>query len=221
MWQKTKNGLYRSFDFSSFEDAVSFINAVAAVASRLNHHPKIINNYTVVEIWLITHISNTVTKKDEQFAAEIDFMFKDKPTDEKNLLLEAQLFTDGGSRGNPGPSALGYAILDIDNNVVKKYGEYIGITTNNQAEYRALISGLDECTKLGVEHLSVYMDSELIVKQLTGKYRVKNVDLLPHYENVQNQAKKFKKISFNHVKREFNKLADSMVNEALDAEDSK
>ncbi len=133
-------------------------------------------------------------------------------------LTEAKLFADGGSRGNPGPSASGYAILDTNDNIVKKEGIYLGITTNNQAEYRALKFGMEEAIKMGIKNLHVYLDSLLVVNQMNGLYKIKNRDLLPVYTAIKELTSKFAGITFNHVPRELNKLADGMVNEALDAE---
>lgn len=127
----------------------------------------------------------------------------------------AQLFTDGGSRGNPGPAGIG-CFLKIGNEV-KKYKEYIGETTNNQAEYKALLAGLDLANENGIDTLEVFLDSELIVKQVQGKYKVKNPDLKPLFAEVLKKTNNFSSISFAHVYREKNKDADKLVNEAIDA----
>lgn len=128
-----------------------------------------------------------------------------------------KLYADGGSRGNPGPSASGYVLMDMDDVVVIKSGIYLGITTNNQAEYLALKSGLEEAIKLQAEDVQVYMDSLLVVNQMKGVFKVKNRDLWPIYESIKELAKHFRHITFSHVPREFNKAADAMVNETLDA----
>jgi ribonuclease HI len=133
-------------------------------------------------------------------------------------LIDAKLYTDGGSRGNPGPSASGVVILDLDNNVVKKTGEYLGITTNNQAEYRAVLLGLQTAQQLGIKNLDVYMDSLLIVNQMLGKYKIKSPDLLPIFENIHKLVLNFNRVSFTHIPRELNKLADQQVNDILDAQ---
>lgn len=129
-----------------------------------------------------------------------------------------KLFTDGGSRGNPGPSASGYVLLDMDDNVIIKAGVYLGITTNNQAEYQALKLGLEEAQKLGIREVDVYMDSLLVINQMKGLFKVKNRDLWPIYEAIKQLATHFKKVTYTHVPREFNKLADAEVNSTLDAE---
>lgn len=136
----------------------------------------------------------------------------------ENLIVkEVKLFTDGGSRGNPGPSASGYVLMDKDDNVIKKSGIYLGITTNNQAEYQALKLGLEEAQKLGARDVDVYLDSLLVVNQMKGIFKVKNRDLWPIHEAIKEQVKQFKKVSFTHVPRLMNKLADAEVNETLDA----
>lgn len=137
--------------------------------------------------------------------------------DEKtSILKEIKLFADGGSRGNPGPSALGYAILSMDDQIVVKKGEYLGITTNNQAEYQALKSGLEEAARMRAEVVHVYMDSLLVVNQMLGVFKVKNRDLWPIHAAVKDIAAGFKKITYTHVPRNLNKIADAAVNEALD-----
>jgi ribonuclease HI len=132
-----------------------------------------------------------------------------------------KLFADGGSRGNPGHSASGYALLDMNDNVIKKSGVYLGITTNNQAEYQALKFGLEEAHKLGAREVDVYMDSMLVVNQMKGIFKVKNRDLWPIHEAIKDLCKQFSKVKFTHVPRELNKLADGEVNETLDAETQK
>lgn len=131
-------------------------------------------------------------------------------------LKAAKLYSDGGSRGNPGPSAGAFLICKMDDNVVEKSGFYIGITTNNQAEYRALLKGLHRSAELGIRRLNVFMDSELIAKQLNGQYKIKNEDLQPLYRQIKEIAAGFEKISFTHVPRAMNKEADGEVNRILD-----
>lgn len=131
--------------------------------------------------------------------------------------VKATLHTDGGSRGNPGPAGIGVVIKFEDGRKVE-HSEYIGETTNNQAEYQALVRGLKEALSLDVTELSVFMDSELIVKQVNGEYRVKNAELRPWFEQVEEVKKEFSSVSFGHVKREKNKEADKLVNKALDSE---
>lgn len=131
-------------------------------------------------------------------------------------IAKAKLFTDGGSRGNPGPSAVGYVILDMEDNVVKKEGIYIGTTTNNQAEYQALKVGLEDALNRGVKELEVYLDSMLVVNQVNGLWKIKHQELIPHHQAVRSLIPRFDKVTFTHVPRAMNALADAMVNECLD-----
>lgn len=126
------------------------------------------------------------------------------------------IYTDGGARGNPGPAGIGAVILDERGRVVEEISEYIGQATNNQAEYKALIAGLNKARDLGGEEIEVFLDSELVVKQLNREYRVKDKDLAPLFVQAYNISLGFKKIIFKHVPREKNKLADKLVNIALD-----
>jgi ribonuclease HI len=142
---------------------------------------------------------------------------KDLQQNRGPTLTEAKLYADGGSRGNPGPSASGFAILDMSENIVVKKGVYLGITTNNQAEYLALKLGLEEARARHVRKLHVYMDSMLVVNQMKGVFKVKNRDLWPIHEAIQTLLPQFEYISFSHVPRELNKVADAEVNNALDA----
>lgn len=128
---------------------------------------------------------------------------------------ELTLYTDGGSRGNPGPAGIGAAIYR-EGNLVGEIGEYIGETTNNIAEYKALIRGLEECRRLGGTHITAYADSELLVKQLKGQYKVKNPGLLPLFQEVQWLINHFAKFTIVHVLREKNKVADALANKGMD-----
>ncbi len=126
------------------------------------------------------------------------------------------IFTDGGSRGNPGPAGIGAVILDEEGNAVAEISQCIGETTNNQAEYKALLAGLTKAKELGAKEAEVFLDSELVVKQLNREYRVKDKDLAPLFVLVYNLTLGFKKIVFKHIRREKNELADKLVNLALD-----
>jgi ribonuclease HI len=131
--------------------------------------------------------------------------------------VKAKLFTDGGARGNPGPAAYGYVIEAEDGTVLASHGERIGVATNNVAEYRALIAGLEKAVALGVSEIEVVSDSELLVKQMTGEYRVKNEALKGLSLQAARLAREIGKVSYTAVRREHNELADRLVNEALDA----
>lgn len=127
---------------------------------------------------------------------------------------QATIFTDGGARGNPGPAGIG-VVLEIGEQK-KTFKKYIGTATNNQAEYQAILLGLEMAQAEGAESVVCYLDSELVVKQLNREYKVKNADLAPLFVKVWNLSQSFKKVSFNHVYREDNKEADRLVNEAID-----
>ncbi|MFW0862417.1 MAG: ribonuclease HI family protein [Candidatus Komeilibacteria bacterium] len=126
------------------------------------------------------------------------------------------LYTDGGARGNPGPAAGGYVIKTDDGEIIARDGKYLGETTNNQAEYQGLILGLKKVVELKAEEVSVYMDSELIINQLKGNYKVKNKELASLFVKAWNITLGFKKINFEHIVRSLNKEADAEVNKALD-----
>ncbi len=128
------------------------------------------------------------------------------------------IYTDGGARGNPGPAAVGVVIYDAGFKEIQRFKKYLGTTTNNQAEYRALLAALELATKLGHETLVCHLDSELVVKQLQGKYKIKEPTLQPLAADVLRLTSRFKQVEFVHVRREKNKLADQLVNEALDEE---
>ncbi len=128
------------------------------------------------------------------------------------------LYTDGGSRGNPGPSATGFILVDSSDRVVEQGGEYIGITTNNQAEYQAVRMGLKAALAKGWTTVELRADSLLVINQLKGIYKVKNRELWPIYDNITQLIAQFNKVKFTHVPRELNKLADAMVNKTLDAQ---
>jgi ribonuclease HI len=132
-------------------------------------------------------------------------------------LAVAKLFADGGSRGNPGPSAAGFVVVDESNTTVHIDNKYLGLTTNNQAEYHALIMGLEWCIKQHIPVVHVYLDSMLVVNQLKGIFKVKNRELWTLYETAKALSESFEKFSITHVPRELNKLADAEVNKALDA----
>ena len=131
--------------------------------------------------------------------------------------MKARLFTDGGARGNPGPAAYGYVLEAADGTVLAAKGERIGVATNNVAEYRALIAGLEKALELAVPEVEVVSDSELLVKQMRGEYRVKNAALRALHEEAQALARRVGNVEYRHVKRAHNELADRLVNEALDA----
>lgn len=123
---------------------------------------------------------------------------------------------DGGARGNPGPGALGYVLVDPRGGRAEARGEYLGSVTNNVAEYRALLAGLDAAARHGADPLLVCMDSELVVRQMTGEYRVKNAGLKPLHAAARAAVAKLPRVRFSAVPREDNEHADRLVNETLD-----
>ena len=127
-----------------------------------------------------------------------------------------QLFTDGAARGNPGPAGAGAVLCDPQGNVVAELCEYLGETTNNVAEYRALLLGLKRAIELETQELEILADSELMVRQLQGKYRVKNDRLKPLFAEAVRLLKSFKKYTIGHIDREQNGAADRMANLAID-----
>ena len=130
--------------------------------------------------------------------------------------MKARLSTDGGARGNPGPAAYGYVLEAEDGTVLDARGETIGVATNNVAEYRALIAGLEKAVELGIDELEVVSDSELLVKQMQGEYRVKNEALRELNDEANSLERKLGRVRYMAVRREHNELADKLVNEALD-----
>jgi ribonuclease HI len=130
--------------------------------------------------------------------------------------VKARLSTDGGARGNPGPAAYGYVLESDDGHVLDARGETIGVATNNVAEYRALLAGLERALELGVTELEVVSDSELLVKQMRGEYKVKNDALRALHGQASELAEALEKVAYTAVRRAHNELADSLVNEALD-----
>ena len=131
--------------------------------------------------------------------------------------MKAKLSTDGGARGNPGPAAYGYVLEAEDGTVLAAHGETIGTATNNVAEYRALVAGLEKAHELQVDEVEVVSDSELLVKQMRGEYKVKNETLRELSIQAARLASQIGNVSYTAVRREHNELADRLVNEALDA----
>lgn len=126
------------------------------------------------------------------------------------------IFTDGGARGNPGPAGIGAVIYDEAHKVIAEISEFLGVATNNQAEYKALIAAFNKAKDLGASELECYLDSELVVKQLRHEYKVKNKDLAPLFLMIHNLSLNFQKITYTHVPREKNKEADRLANQAMD-----
>jgi ribonuclease HI len=131
--------------------------------------------------------------------------------------VKARLSTDGGARGNPGPAAYAYVLEADDGTVLDARGQAIGVATNNVAEYRALVEGLHRAVQAGIDELEVVSDSELIVKQMRGEYRIKNEALRALAREAEELAGQIGRVTYTAVRREHNQLADELVNKALDA----
>ncbi len=228
MWQETKHSLFKQFNFKDFNEAFSFMSQVAKTIKDQSDHLRWENEGSVVQIWLSTRDQNEhITPKDKEIAEEIDKLIKEgRPLSEwaednelpAKVKKKIKLYADGGSRGNPGPSASGYVLLDEADKILEDKGVYLGITTNNQAEYTALKLGLEEAKKRQISNIDVYMDSLLVINQMRGSFKVRNRDLWPIHAAIKDLVKDFKHITFTHVPRELNKLADAAVNRALDEE---
>ncbi|MGD8374081.1 MAG: ribonuclease HI family protein [Candidatus Woesebacteria bacterium] len=158
----------------------------------------IINKCVVKPVTRVTSEENTVHDVDKTTSGRV------------------MISTDGGSRGNPGPSASGFVILNDSEETIYEGGKYLGITTNNQAEYQAVKLALEKALELGARVAEFKIDSLLIVNQMSGIYQIKNRDLWPIYTNIKDLISKFDKVTFKHVPRELNKEADAMVNRILD-----
>ena len=132
------------------------------------------------------------------------------------MLNNYRIYTDGGSRGNPGPSGAGGVIIDPSGEIISESSEYLGHQTNNYAEYMALFLTLKRANVLGIRSADVFMDSKLIVEQMNGNYKVKNEALKVIHCEIVELLKSFEKVTFTHVYREHNKHADRLVNQAID-----
>jgi ribonuclease HI len=130
--------------------------------------------------------------------------------------MNLKIYTDGGSRNNPGPAAVGIVIKDEQDKVLKKFSKYLGKKTNNQAEYLGVIEALKTAKKLKADVINLYLDSQLVVEQLNRKFKIKNEKLAPLFILVWNLSLGFKEVKYNFIPREENKEADFLVNECLD-----
>jgi len=132
--------------------------------------------------------------------------------------MKLTIFADGGSRGNPGPAASGAVLTDDSGSVVREVGTFLGVATNNIAEWTGLITGLEAALELGATEVVIRLDSELVIKQLTGVYRVKHPNMIPLHAKAKTLLKKFKHVDVAHVPRRQNAAADAVVNAVLDAQ---
>ncbi|HUD05718.1 MAG TPA: ribonuclease HI family protein [Candidatus Saccharimonadales bacterium] len=218
MWLSQKDNLiYNKFNFKTPKEAILFVSHVSDFCETSGVQIKWGSESKKVELWINTSdIELTNKSKITQKIDDIYATFKDGVHNKPLSITDAKIFADGGSRGNPGPSASGFVILDLQDKLIVERGVYLGVTTNNQAEYQALKLALEEALKLNISSVKVYMDSLLVVNQMLGKFKIKNRDLWPIYQSIKAMESSFKDISFTHVPRELNKLADRMVNVALD-----
>lgn len=214
----------RKYDFETYDQCIEFANQVMALAKKLNHHPEVIVSHGSVEVSSYSHDVEAVTDRDKELISQVDSFYGSsrvsdgkQPKDTSGFNLDViKIFTDGGSRGNPGPSASGFVIYDADDRTIVRSASYIGVTTNNQAEYISIRNALQYACKLSPKEVHAFMDSQLVINQLNGIYKVKNQDLWPIYKAVKDLSAKLPKITFSHVPRENNKVADALVNESLD-----
>jgi ribonuclease HI len=160
---------------------------------------------------MVLEVVNKHTITDISTVDEV--VYDDKDTTDINHLI---IYSDGGSRGNPGPSSAGYVIMNAHEEVLDKGGLYLGITTNNQAEYQGVRLGLERAKAMGARSIEFRLDSLLVVNQMKGLYKIKNRELWPINERIKGLVSQFDKVTFNHVPRELNQLADAMVNRTLD-----
>ncbi len=128
------------------------------------------------------------------------------------------IFTDGGARGNPGPAATGIIVRNTNNEIIMEDGEFLGVATNNDAEYSALVRAITTLKEKGATEIDCYLDSELVVKQLKGQYKVKNDRMLSAYNKIKELEKSFAKITYTHIPRSKNTEADAIVNRILDTQ---
>ena len=228
MWQETKHGLYKQFSFTTFHDAWGFMQRVAEALEQADYYPRWQNDRNLVDVWLATNQDGIhITEHDHEVSHMIDAFVSPQSANQMaasvdkspTVITEVQLYADGGSRGNPGPSSSGYVLLNMDDQVVLQHGEYLGVTTNNQAEYQALRLGLEHALHdFQAREVHVYMDSMLVVNQMKNIFKIKNRELWPIHNACVELVKRFHKVTFDHVPRELNKLADAEVNKALDTE---
>ncbi|HXB21007.1 MAG TPA: ribonuclease HI family protein [Candidatus Solibacter sp.] len=150
-----------------------------------------------------------------------DTLFRDSPRDPAPPSGVMTAHIDGGARGNPGPSAYGVIVRNSEGKIVKELGEYLGLQTNNFAEYSGLVAALEYAQKEKIPALKIFSDSELLVKQMKGQYKVKSPGLVPLYERARSLARQLQHFSIQHVRREQNRDADRMVNQVLDKRERK
>ena len=172
------------------------------------------SGYTKTDDTRLDEIKTEETKQREELGLRNEEKHEQKHEQKYNL-KDIEIYTDGGSRGNPGDAAIGFIIKSQDQ-VIYQYGQTIGIQTNNVAEYQAVLAALKKAKSLGIQNFKLYLDSQLVERQLNGTYKVKNEDLKVIYEQIVLELKEFKGYKITHIGREMNTLADKLVNMALD-----
>lgn len=190
-------------DLEDYDGHNPYANQHEMIETFRSYYGPQVNGDTVVKIVRFTFNNNSSVDDDTVVTKSTN-------------ITEVKLYTDGGSRGNPGPSASGYVLTTLEGKIVVKKSIYLGITTNNQAEYQALKYGLEEAQRMNARIVHVYMDSLLVVNQMLGIFKVKNRDLWPIHNVINQMLPLFEHVSFTHIPRELNKIADAAVNEALD-----
>lgn len=203
--QSVKNVAFSDLNKEDISSLHSFGNDDEMLQTFQRFYGDHVNEETQILVVMFTYKPYETVKK---------FISKN---DEKISLKAVEIYADGGSRGNPGPSASGYVIKTKEGDVVHSENKYLGITTNNQAEYHALIIALEWCLKHNVLDVSIFLDSMLVVNQIKGVFKVKNRDLFALNETAKTLIRKFRKHTITHIPRELNRLADAEVNKALDA----
>jgi len=136
----------------------------------------------------------------------------------KRIMKKVIIYTDGGARGNPGSAGIGAVLVNAENEneIISQHKKYIGETTNNQAEYQAVVLGLQKAKEMKAQEVEVRMDSELVCSQINGTFKIKNPEFQDSFIKIWNLRQSFRKIIFKHIPREQNKLADKLVNQAID-----
>jgi len=130
--------------------------------------------------------------------------------------LSLIVYSDGAARGNPGPAGIGVVITDAQGKPLSKLYRYVGQATNNEAEYRAVIAGLEAARRIGADTIRLHVDSELVARQLQGQYRVKSANLFPLFRKAYELLRQFKSSTISHVRRDGNREADALANRAID-----
>ena len=211
IWNKDQQSrLTLSKNFDTHNQVIRFLLFVLEFSQQAGQFPKITYKELTVNVQVKEGMSDLMQGID-------DYLSDDNNGDDNTTVTgRISLYCDGGSRGNPGPAATGYVLLDKSGKRITQGGQYLGSTTNNQAEYKSLVQGLEKAIELGISHLMAYMDSQLVVRQVTGQYKVKNKDIRPVYAQAKDLIAQFDKFAIDYVPRGDNEEADAIVNEILD-----